>query len=103
MDKLINEEYFKKLETKYVKYWYVAQASAPEVMKLAREIAKYTDDEKKVTRILNSLRRGNVHTIKDLMSADIDELAKLRNIGLDDSHCITISIKGERRTKDDQE
>lgn len=90
---MIREEYFKKLETKYVKYWYVAQAGAPEVMKLAREIAKYTDDEKKVTRIVNGLRRGNVHSIQDLMAADIDELAKIRNIGLDAENILR-QIKG---------
>lgn len=90
---MIKEEYFKKLEARYVKYWYAAQAGAPEVMKLAREIAKYTDNEKKVTRILNGLRRGNVHSIKDLMSADINKLAKLRNIGLDAENILR-QIKG---------
>ena len=80
---MVNEEYFKKLETKYVKYWYVAQTGAPDVIELAREIAKYTDEEKKVTRIVNGLRRGNVHSIEDLMEADIDELAKVRNLGHD--------------------
>lgn len=90
---MINEEYFKKLEAKYVKYWYVAQAGASDVIKLAREIAKYTDDEKKVTRIVNGLRRGNVHSIEDLMRADIDELAKLRNIGLDAENILR-QIKG---------
>ena len=71
---MVSEEYFKKLEAKYVKYWYVAQAGASDVIELAREIAKYTDDEKKVTRIVNGLRRGNVHSIEDLMRADIDAL-----------------------------
>jgi hypothetical protein len=80
---MIREEYFKKLEAKYVKYWYVAQEGAPDVVELAREIAKYTDEEKKVTRIVNGLRRGNVHSIEDLMRADINELAKARNIGHD--------------------
>lgn len=80
---MIREEYFKKLEAKYVKYWYCAQAGAPDVIELAREMAKYTDDEKKVTRIVNGLRRGNVHSLEDLMVADIDELAKIRNIGHD--------------------
>lgn len=80
---MVREEYFKKLEARYVKYWYIAQEGAPDVIELAREIAKYTDDEKKVTRIVNGLRRGKVHSIEDLMRADIDELAKIRNIGLD--------------------
>ena len=90
---MVNEEYFKKLETKYVKYWYIAQAGAPDVIELAREIAKYTDEEKKVTRIVNGLRRANVHCIKDLMVADINELAKVRNIGLDAENILR-QIKG---------
>lgn len=90
---MVNEEYFKNLEAKYVKYWYIAQEGAPDVIELAREIAKYTDDEKKVTRIVNGLRRGNVHSIQDLMTADIDELAKLRNIGLDAENILR-RIKG---------
>lgn len=90
---MVNEEYFKKLEAKYVKYWYIAQTGAPEVIELAREIAKYTDDEKKVTRIVNGLRRGNVHSIEDLMRSDINEIAKLRNIGLDAENILR-QIKG---------
>ena len=90
---MVNEEYFKKLEAKYVKYWYIAQAGAPDVIELAREIAKYTDDEKKVTRIINGLRRGNVHSIEDLMRADINKLAMLRNIGLDAENILR-RIKG---------
>lgn len=80
---MIREEYFRNFEARYVKYWYGAQEGAPKVIELAREIAKYTDDEKKVTRIVNGLRRGNVSSIEDLMRADIDEVAKIRNIGLD--------------------
>ena len=90
---MIREDYFKKLEERYVKYWYIAQEGAPDVIELAREIAKYTDDEKKVTRIVNGLRKGNVHSIEDLMRADIDELAKLRNIGLDAENILR-QIKG---------
>ena len=90
---MIREEYFRNFEARYVKYWYEAQEDAPKVIELAREIAKYTDDEKKVTRIVNGLRRGNVHTIEDLMRADIDELAKLRNIGLDAENILR-QIKG---------
>lgn len=90
---MIREEYFKKLEARYVKYWYIAQEGAPDVIELAREIAKYTDDEKKVTRIVNGLRRGNVHSIEDLMAADIDKLAKIRNIGLDAENILR-QIKG---------
>ena len=90
---MIREEYFRNFEARYVKYWYVAQEDAPKVIELAREIAKYTDDEKKVTRIVNSLRRGNVHSIEDLMKADINELAKLRNIGLDAENILR-QIKG---------
>ena len=90
---MVNEEYFKKLEAKYVKYWYIAQAGAPDVIELAKEIAKYTDDEKKVTRIVNGLRRGNVSSIEDLMEADIDKLAKIRNIGLDAENILR-QIKG---------
>ena len=90
---MVNEEYFKKLEAKYVKYWYIAQEGAPDIIELAREIAKYTDEEKKVTRIVNCLRRGNVYSIEDLMAADIDELAKIRNIGLDAENILR-RIKG---------
>lgn len=90
---MVNEEYFKKLETKYVKYWYIAQAGAPDVIELAREIAKYTDEEKKVTRIVNSLRCGNIHSMEGLMAADINELAKIRNIGLDAENILR-QIKG---------
>ena len=90
---MVKEEYFKKLEAKYVKYWYIAQEGAPDVIELAREIAKYTDDERKVTRIVNGLRKGNVHSIEDLMAADIDKLAKIRNIGLDAENILR-RIKG---------
>lgn len=90
---MIREEYFKKLEARYVKYWYIAQEGAPDVIELAREIAKYTNEEKKVTRIVNGLRRGGVHSIEDLMVADIDELAKVRNIGLDAENILR-QIKG---------
>lgn len=90
---MVNEEYFKKLEAKYVKYWYIAQAGAPDVIELAREIAKYTDEEKKVTRIVNSLRCGNIHSMEELMAADINELAKIRNIGLDAENILR-QIKG---------
>lgn len=89
---MVNEEYFKKLETKYLKYWYSAQSSCY-VIELAREIAKYTDEEKKITRIVNSLGRANVHCIEDLMAADINELAKIRNIGLDAENILR-QIKG---------
>ena len=88
---MVNEEYFKKLEAKYVKYWYAAQAV--DVIMLAKEIAKYTDEEKKVTRIVNGLRKGNVSSIEDLMAADIDKLAKIRNIGLDAENILR-QIKG---------
>lgn len=90
---MVSEEYFKKLEAKYVKYWYIAQAGAPDVIELAREIAKYTDEEKKVTRIINGLRKGNVHSIEDLMRADINEIVKIRNIGLDAENILR-QIKG---------
>lgn len=80
---MINEEYFKKLETKYIKYQDVMQNDGPKLIELAREIAKYTDDERKVTRIVNSLRRCNVSSIEDLMAADLDDIAKIKNIGTD--------------------
>ena len=80
---MIREEYFKKLETKLLKYWNLSEDFAFGVVELAREIAKYTDDERKVSRIVNSLRRANVHCIEDLMVADLDDIAKTRNIGTD--------------------
>ena len=83
---MINEEYFKKLEIKYVKYQDVVQEGLkgiPKLIELAREIAKYTDDERKVTRIVNGLRRCRVSSIEDLMAVDLDDIAKIKNIGTD--------------------
>ena len=80
---MIKEEYFKRLETKYVKYHHVVQEGIPKLIELAREIAKYTDDERKVTRMVNGLRRYNVSSIEDLMAADLDDIAKIKNIGTD--------------------
>ena len=92
---MIREEYFKKLETKLFNYWNLSEDFVFGVIELAREIAKYTDDEKKVTRIVNCLRRANVNVycIEDLMAADIDELAKVKNIGLDAENILR-QIKG---------
>lgn len=78
---MIKEEYFKKLETKYVKY--VMQKDVPKVIRIAREIAKYTDDERKVTRMVNGLMMHNISSIEDLMAADLDDIAKIKNIGTD--------------------
>lgn len=79
---MINEEYFKKFEEKYLKYWWIAQSGMPDVRDLAKEISKYTDDEKALTRIMNALRRANICSLEALMDADIDRLAKLKGIGL---------------------
>lgn len=90
---MVKEEYFKKLETRLLKYWDLSEDFTSGVIGLAREIAKYTDDEKKVTRIVNRLRYSKVHSIEGLIAADIDELAKLRNIGLDAENILR-QIKG---------
>lgn len=71
---MVNEEYFKKLEAKHV---------GLDAIQLAMQISKYTDDEKKVTRIINALRRAGITCIDSLMVADIDELATIRTIGHD--------------------
>jgi hypothetical protein len=80
---MVSEEYFKKLEARYVRYWYEAQEGAPKVVELAREIAKYTDDEKKVTRIVNCLRKASIDCVEELKAADIVYLSCIRNIGHD--------------------
>ena len=93
---MVNEGYFKKLEAKQavlIKFGYLTKEELPKLIELAREIAKYTDDEKKVTRLINALRRGEVSSIEELMEADIDELAKIRNIGLDTVNILR-QIKG---------
>lgn len=91
---MINEKYFEKLEAKYIKYWYIAQPDATKsVIELAREISKYTDSERNVTRILNACRRLNILSLNDLLVADIDTIAKVKNIG-HESLNILRTIKG---------
>ena len=91
---MVDEKYFEKLNAKHIKYWYLAQPDAAiNIEKLAREIAKYTDDERKVTRILNACRRLNILSVDDLIEADLDAIAKARNIGLDAINIVR-QIKG---------
>lgn len=91
---MVDEKYFEKLKAKHIKYWYLAQPDAAiDIEKLAREIAKYTDDKRKVTRILNACRRLNILSVDDLIEADLDAIAKARNIGLDAMNIIR-QIKG---------
>lgn len=91
---MIHKEYFERLEAKYIKYWYLAQPDAiKSVMELAREISKYTDSEKNVTRILNACRRLNILSLNDLLVTDINTIAKARNIGLNAVNIIR-QIKG---------
>lgn len=91
---MIREEYFKKLEERYVSYWYsVVREEPSKVVELAKEIAKYTDEEGKVTRIVHGLWRGDIYSIEKLMKADINEITKIKNIGRDASNILR-QIKG---------
>ena len=91
---MIKESYFERLRASHIKYWYFAQPDAAnDIIELAREISKYTDSERKVTRILNVCRTLNILSLNGLLGADIDEIAKARNIGPDAVNIIR-QIKG---------
>lgn len=89
----IDEKYFEKLKVKCCKYYYFVPAEVSEIVGLAREIAKYTDDERKVTRILNGLERAGVYSLEELKKADLEVIARTRNIGTDAVNIIR-QIKG---------
>lgn len=91
---MVSEEYFKKLEARCAKYYYLYQPDAiRDCVALAREIAKYTSNEGMITKIVNSLKRMGVLNIEGLMEADIDEIAKIKNMGHESLNIIR-TIKG---------
>ena len=75
---MVSEEYFKKLEAKYLKYH---PTEVSKRMGLAREIAKHTNNEQLITKIINCLGKGDVYSVEDVIEADIDEIAKIRGMG----------------------
>jgi hypothetical protein len=87
---MVSEEYFKKLEVKYLKYH---PNEVSKRMGLAREIANHTNNERVITKIINCLGKGDIYSVEDVIEADINEIAKIRNMGHESLNIIR-TIKG---------
>lgn len=76
----------KKLEEiifDYKKYHFgCTDDDTTKVEKLVREIFKYSSNEKVAMKIVNGLRRGHIFNIDDLLIADMDNISKIRGLGL---------------------